>query len=194
MSEGNGTPITPMLMPGASIQKEINLGRTGHFYKTSTPELPDIQVQLLGYDPATQVVTVNLFNSFGVFMGYYLIPSDRLGFLQYIGTMPIVSPIGGGITGRKYAPSQVSPIPLTVTPAAIQQELSLGRFDHFYRTSTPELGDVQMQLLGYNPITQNVSANLFNNYGYFIGFYLIPVDRLGYLMYLGPNPLFNRVL
>lgn len=84
----------PTLLPTATIENEIKLGRTGHYYRTRLASFGElVTIQLLGINPTTGMVSMNVYMpQTGQWMFHQEHKSDMFG-LTYLGPTP--PPLGG---------------------------------------------------------------------------------------------------
>ncbi|MEO2261194.1 hypothetical protein ABGV43_30250 [Paenibacillus amylolyticus] len=77
----------PYQISSLAIENELNLGRSGHFYRTHINGYGTAQVQLLSYDPVNELVHINLQLFNGSFRKMEIHPADLVG-LTYLGPVP----------------------------------------------------------------------------------------------------------
>ncbi|MBU7316121.1 hypothetical protein [Paenibacillus oleatilyticus] len=79
--------LVPHMLPVATIQQQISLGRTGHFFRSFVTGFGQIKFQLLGLNPVTGMVQINIVNPFGGYQFAEVHNNDFVGLI-YLGPTP----------------------------------------------------------------------------------------------------------
>ncbi|MTT31508.1 hypothetical protein GMB86_05705 [Terrilactibacillus sp. BCM23-1] len=97
--------VSPSLIPQATIQQEINLGRTGHYYRTRLASFGQMMtIQLLGFNPATGMVNMNVYIPAQRQWVFHQEHNTDLFGLTYLGPTPPSLPGQGGPGGSPRPP------------------------------------------------------------------------------------------
>lgn len=82
-------PRQQYLLPPETIQKELNLGRAGHYYQTRLASYNRIMtIQLLSFDPASGMVSMNVYLPRRRQWIFHQEHNTDMFGLSYLGTTP----------------------------------------------------------------------------------------------------------